>query len=480
MDLRAISSLCALHIYEGLREGLSLFSGPSRVALLYCPRKHSRMRIFDPQNLLEGHEPKLWELYLDSEEWRMESTEKEYSPLSIYPVPLPDLGLAGLISKGGRSGSMFYQRWFTEHHPDMCSVGPTIRWLEHAVWLLSHDVGSETACYIGTSGYVLREYATHAVRDYIVDQLNMTMGMDMHMRIYPILDAVLKISKTAEEGAWPLGEMLFVEKGFLPDIHFLVRFPEYERPNLDNEKHVRKILQAVEGSDRKLISEGRYIIGIAKGPFPEYHLLADFRAGHGFLWLSGEKVCSFFDGTYQSTTRRAKLVQLEEILIDHGIAFPPGEPGLFQIISTIVHHAEDSKCGCTLVIDLNETPLEIAGQTLDEPLDLQDPTLLDLTCALSLLDGALHITGKRSLEAFACILDGRFVRGEDRARGARFNSALRFTAVHKNIVVIVVSADRPVSIIQEGVELNAQCQLKPVSACLPSPPRLSRWIEGRT
>jgi hypothetical protein len=46
--------------------------------------------------------------------------------------------LAGLISCGGRSSSVFFQMWFTDHHPDMCSIGPTERWLEHAAWRFSH------------------------------------------------------------------------------------------------------------------------------------------------------------------------------------------------------------------------------------------------------------------------------------------------------------------------------------------------------
>ena len=38
-----------------------------------------------------------------------------------------NLQLAGLISLGGRSAVVCYQMWFTEHHPDIRSVGPTER-----------------------------------------------------------------------------------------------------------------------------------------------------------------------------------------------------------------------------------------------------------------------------------------------------------------------------------------------------------------
>jgi hypothetical protein len=474
MKNKALGRLRAFHIFEGLCEGLSLFSGPSRVALIYASKAESPVKIYDPQDLLRGHEPKLKELYLDTGKWREQISGIRNKGFE-QPRIEQNLELTGLISRGGRSASVFYQMWFTEHHPDMCSIGPTERWLEHAVWLLSYEAASESTVDIGTSGCVLREYATHAVRDYIVDELNFVLGMDIQMRIYPILDAVLGISRTLEEGAWPSGTLVFAEPRTLAEVPFLARFPDFEQPAIRNFKHVRKLLQAVENSERNLISDGKCIIGIGTGEIAKCHVTADFRGGCGFLGLNGNPVCSFFDGRFHSSTRKAKLVQLEEILIESDLDLSD-QSALFKIISEIVHNAEDHKHGCTLVVDLNEPPMEISGQRLEQPLDLRHRHLLDLSKSLSMLDGALHIGADLKLYRFACILDGRAIRGEDRARGARFNSALRFTAEHRNLVVIVVSADRPVSVIQEGVELNAQCEWKSVSARLPSPPTLAEWI----
>lgn len=477
MNEVTIARLCALHIFEGLREGLSLFSGASRVAMIFAAREHSRVRIYDPQNLLRGHEPILKEIYLDSDQWRRPIPDMYGSGFSNQPHPVGDLQLAGLISRGGQSKTLFYQMWFTEHHPDMCSVGPTQRWLEHAIWLLANDVVSENAVYTGTSGYVLREYATHAIRDFIVDELNKLIGMDIQLRIYPILDAAIGISKTLEEGTWPSGKLVFVDQSYMPDGNFVIRFPEYERPNLDNHKHVRKLLQAVEQSDFMLVSDGKCIVGISSGEIPKSALTADFRRGHGHLYLNGNQICSFSDGRFHSSLRRAKLVLLEEILIESGIDPPSGKGSLLEIASEIVHFAEDKKYGCTLIIDLNEKPAVISGQHLENPPDLRDARMLELAKSLSMLDGALHIGRNRRLHGFACILDGRAIPGEDRARGARFNSALRFTSENRQIAAVVVSADRPVSVIQEGVELTAQCIWNPVSSRVPSPPTLEEWLE---
>jgi hypothetical protein len=53
---------CLGGILDGLREGLSHFSGPSRVAIIYKLRRDLPFFIIDQQNLLRGHEVKLKEL----------------------------------------------------------------------------------------------------------------------------------------------------------------------------------------------------------------------------------------------------------------------------------------------------------------------------------------------------------------------------------------------------------------------------------
>ncbi len=473
-----IGKISIFQIIESLQEALSHFSGQSRVAVIYADRPDSSLRIYDPHSLLRGHEPRLTEIYLTSDTWRDNNQQVRNLRHFSQPLPEPGLNLAGLISIGGRSSSIFYQMWFTEHHPDMCATGPTERWLERAVWLLAQDVVRNDADYTGESSYVIREYAPHAVRDCLVDELTRRIGMDIQLRIYPILDAVLGISRTMEEGLWPRGELVFMEPRTVSFLKFLARFPLNERPDLKKFKHVRKLLQAVEGSDRKLISDGNKIVGIAGSELSMVRLVADFRGGHGFLKLGDDPICSFSDGNFYSFTRRAKMVELEEVLLEAHFDPPHQAHDLFQTIADIVHYAEGQKFGCTLVIDMNPEPIQIAGQHLETPLDLRDPVILSLTKSLAKLDGALHISADLHIHGFACILDGRAVAAEDRSRGARFNSALRFTAEHERILVVVVSADRPVSVIKGGVKLTAGYDWSVPSARLTSPPLLSDWVQG--
>lgn len=469
---------CITETLEGLREGLTHFSGPSRAAVIYAITPDDPIYIFDPQNLLAGHEPKFKELYIDSDDWRTKCSitydKKKFSNL----IPEKNLGLAGLISYGGRSSAIVFQMWFTDHHPDMCTTGPTERWLEHAVYRFSHDMANEEELYTGISGSFLKEYATHAVRDFIVDEMNVVIGWDTRIRVYPILEAVLKISRTPEEGEWPRGKLMFVEKESISKMNFILELPEAERPILDNVKHIRKLLQSVEYSDLKLVATENTIIGITRESHPDFSISVDFKGRYGFLSMNDKPVCSFSDGHFQSTTHKAKLVQVEEALMDADMD-AENAAALFKIVAGIVHNAASHRHGCSIVVDLNDPPVFIMGHSLLHPLDLRNQENYDLAKSLSKVDGALHLGADLKLHGFACLMEGSYVPGENRARGARFNSALRFTAEHDNVIVIVVSSDTPVSVMMGGRVLKNKWKLETSLICnIPIP--LEKWVGAST
>ncbi|MBF0203164.1 MAG: DNA integrity scanning protein DisA nucleotide-binding domain protein [Desulfamplus sp.] len=456
--------LAIQNIYNGLVEGLSNFSQQSRVALIYAQHPSDQLRIYDPLKLLNGHGLRLKEIYFDDEAWRDTLCMRISRQSPEHFITLDNLQLAGIISFGGSSRSFFYQMWFTDHHPDMCSIYPTERWLEHAGWLMSQDFSMENIS-MGTSGHVLQNHAIHAIEDHIVDVRNRILGIDAKMLIKPILDTILKLSKTREEGYWPRGRLVFVDSEFLGSIHFLAKIQRLERPFTSNIKHVRKLMLSVEYSDRKLISDGNTIIGISDSPVPEYAVSVFFKGDYGFVEIAGEPICSFFDGTFHSTTRKAKLVELEELLLDFNMDAQQSTD-LFQVVSKLVHTAQNKRHGGGLVLDFNENPVNLSGHILAPPLDLRKEEYLDLASSLIKIDGALHIMSNCTLVGFGCLLDGKSISGENMARGARYNSALRFTAEHKQVIVVVVSSDRPVSIIYHGIELNAHCEWSPLKGYL--------------
>ena len=144
----------------------------------------------------------------------------------------------------------------------------------------------------------------------------------------------------------------------------------------------------------------------------------------------------------------------------------------------MIHKAGHSHYGSTVVIDMNEAPLVLSGHVLDPPLTLMDPDNYDLAAAFMRIDGAVQITPDAKIRGFGCLLDGQSVTWENMARGARYNSALRFSATTSKVIVVVVSADRPISIIYNGIELNGISRWKPIYQYMPEILTLKQHLHG--
>ena len=110
MDECIFAHRCIVETLEGLRDGLTQFSDPSRTAVIYSIKPDDPIQIYDPQNLLTGQQPKFKKLYIDTDDWGNKTAisydKKKFSNL----IPEKNLKLAGLISYGGCSSSVLYQR----------------------------------------------------------------------------------------------------------------------------------------------------------------------------------------------------------------------------------------------------------------------------------------------------------------------------------------------------------------------------------
>jgi len=96
--------LCITNILKGVAEGLSKYSNPSKVSLIFAAKEDDPVFVFDPQNILRGHESKLKEIFYDNhDEWWLGIKKKILDQPQGYMVPENDLALSGLISYGGCS-----------------------------------------------------------------------------------------------------------------------------------------------------------------------------------------------------------------------------------------------------------------------------------------------------------------------------------------------------------------------------------------
>jgi hypothetical protein len=464
---------CLRHVLEGLRRGLCKFSGPTRTAVIYTINPQDPLRILDPQDLLREHKAGIKAYYMDTDEWRHSLPKPDRTLFDQHPVQC--LELPGVLSLGRYTHGSAYQMWFTNRQADLCSPGPIYRWLEFALAQLDQSFTVQDSLSVESAGHLLQEMAVHAVHDHIVGECARITGSSPGFNVYNLLESIIQISKTPEEGAWARGHLGFVEPSDISQIHFLIRFPKAERPLLENYKHVRKLLQTVERSRRTLVSDGKFIIGITIDDLPPPDLCCEFRGRHGMLILDGIPVCSFSDGAFQGANRKPNLITLQEALRQWPLT-REHRNNLFNGITRIVAAAGEEKYGCTIVIDPSNPPLHLSGQGLETPIGLDPDENLSLAAALAKVDGALHIDRNLRLRAFACLMDGPSLQTEDRARGARYNSALRFTVKHPDLLVVVVSSDRPVSVIQNGADLS-QPQVWPIiPTSLRIPPTLVHWL----
>ncbi len=460
-------------VIEGLRRGLSRFMGQSRVALLLSNQENGPIFVFDPHGLLSSYKSELKQFYIDSQEWR------QHPPFSAgagsaYNCTGPVL--PGLISCGRQSSAVSYQMWFAAAHPALCSDGPIEEWLAKASWILAHELAVGTSLFTSSATHTLESYGRYAISDYLLFQLRKILRGEPGFRPEDILSSIASISTTYEEGKLATGSLVFVSSKTLASLDSIVRFPDGTGPSIKDHKHARKLLTMVERTDRFLISDGQTILGIGSGPVPESAVAARFRHGHGEVSLGQKLICTFLEGEFSGLGRMPQLQELQAS-ISRKLNDPTSGSQLLHGIANLVQVAQDLGHGCTIVVDFGSPMRSIPGQTLEQPLLLSDS--VDLVEGMSRIDGALHLDSSGRLHAFACLLDGKAVEGEDRARGARYNSALRFTADCQQSLAVVVSADGPVAILEGGRQIN----LPPVWAARDSvymePPTLDAWLVGK-
>ncbi len=467
---------CIHETSSGLRLGLGEFSGTCRTAFIFKLRRNTPAFIYDPDNLLRDHELKLKQLYQDKGKSFL---NPDRMAISHFSDILEDrtIRMDGLLAYGGRSGSVYYQVWLAEHQPEICSPLPIIMWLKYAFVRFSHDIANQEQLYTGISGHFLKEYGFQAVfhtLDYLLSTYQLTF-LEFHLQ--EILEAVLGVSKTYEEGVLPNGRLVFVNPQRLRQMSFSARFAENEKPRMAHFKHVRKLLQAVENTDYRMICDGLSVHGYSMDTLFCPYITADYCGKTGFLYYNDMLVCSFTDGKFYSTTQQAKLVELEEILLDYEME-QDQRSDLFHHVRQIIHYAQKNNFGCSLLIDFSDFPLKVSSQKLAVPIKLEGN--ISLIGNLAKVDGALHIYKDISLQGFACLLDGESIQWEDRSRGARYNSALRFTSKHHDTVILVVSSDqRPVATIYQGMELNSRVSLPSSQHFQDKPIKLDEWFHTK-
>lgn len=447
-------------IINGLQRGLNKFCGATRIALIIAVKADDELLVYDEDDLLLSHRIRLQELYANSTAWKENKTENgRLEDVSI----LPDLHLPGILSKGATSESVFYQRWFVERLPNLAHEGPIYSWLEDAAYEMCIDFESGDKEWNNYTYAALADNALTAVVDYLYEVKEWLLEhRGLHLpNPFPVVEAITHISVAREEGERASGKITFIDRQQLD--HHLKYHMQLDvapggtgsLPSLINTKHVRKLLTLC-GSERSLLSDGEDIIGIAdlREPIPENSIVAEFRHGRGEIRVGPQLVCTFADGELFGDSGSTNLSDVFRLLSQR-TQEPHLRERLIRCLESIMKSSKQERHGCTIIIDFHEPIERLPGEYLREPIN--GVTNQDLVSAMAKIDGALHLSPKAELIGFACLLDGEASPNEDRSRGARYNSGLRFSAKkgQEETIVIVASEDGPISVFERGLDISA-------------------------
>ena len=272
--------------------------------------------------------------------------------------------------------------------------------------------------------------------------------------VHTLYEAICELSAARYEGESKKGRMVIAAQDH-PNIESVVQF---DNPvSLTSTKAARKIFEVVTPG-LVALSEGTRIQGLGRlrGPYDgrredlfvvdlvSHHVWQLSHAGHVLMRVQyGQPslpVQPVDEGKLSSTISRIfKDIEKEDVarLRMQVLAATRQRHGTLLVISD--HAAEEAKrlaAQSTLV-----RPVELTGEGVE---------------ALSAIDGALLFDPRGKCHAIGVILDGLASEKGTSARGARFNSAVRYveTATRQfahRVMAVVVSEDGPIDIIPELV-----------------------------
>ena len=469
--LKCIATFEAL---RGTWEGLSEFlCRPTRVAVVFAEKENDPLRVFDYQGLLKENKASISAFFSSRNNWST-STAIRGRPfhmaqnLSTKALNIP-------CSVAMHSDPMFYQCWIAEHAENVCSTGVVTRWLQNAAWILSHDIAwiRHTGAAPETTEDSLRHHSRQAVRQHIGGVMHSRLGCDPRINVLKVLDAILGLSLMVEEGIKAGGRICFAENDTLDESRLTASFSLNGRPTLNAYKHLCKLMPLSILDDLCLVADSERVIGVGLiDDLAENTILAEFRGGGGTISLPEGEVCSFSNGHLYGIRRKPSFDNLPKALESARVE-ERHRATICKVIASIVTQAVEHEHGCLIVVDDQK---RTKGHRLSVPLDLTNSNNVDLACQMSIVDGALMIEPPCSLISFGAILSGDANEKEDPSRGARFNSAIRYTSSNSKSVVVVASEDGHVSIVFDGSEYGAVKHQTTINEIDTEPSLLEEWF----
>jgi DNA integrity scanning protein DisA with diadenylate cyclase activity len=250
------------------------------------------------------------------------------------------------------------------------------------------------------------------------------------------LSSCTNVARTYYEGAAGIGTLVLASRNH-PSLDHAVGFNK--TPKLRTTRAARKLLQlASRGFALHTDSEMLYGLVKVKGynPSEENLFTVRFLGHHHWQVLHAEQV--LMEVKYGQPYLPKPPFDEIKLKKDLSRIFRKLTEKHIHRILGLVREAEKEKHGTMLMISegAKSESNRLAGQGMPITPKLLNPELLR---NLTPIDGAVLLNPKGVCYAIGVILDGMATDAGDSARGARFNSAIRYvmTTKHKSLAVIV-------------------------------------------
>ncbi|EOO33248.1 hypothetical protein IIU_03360 [Bacillus cereus VD133] len=271
------------------------------------------------------------------------------------------------------------------------------------------------------------------------------MSLKFHGDYFNLFEIFNLISSQYYEGGESNGRII-ISNNDHPSINQTLKFSS--PIDLSNHKAIRKLLEMTSG-DISLLANGNEVYGMGNlinyDSLDEDLFIIDFKKH--FTWELKYSDSVLMVVEYRQP-RLPKERMDKELFFDHLIrTFSNINENDVNVMWDAILAATEQKHG-TMVVITNKAAEEadrLNGQCINiEPINLNTEVMRLVTT----IDGAVLLDPNGKCHALGVILDGRATDKGDPARGARYNSALRYLDTQENeCLIVVVSEDGDINLI---------------------------------
>ena len=251
-------------------------------------------------------------------------------------------------------------------------------------------------------------------------------------------ETINKASSLTYERSRAKGQLAFANRG---NLTAKLEFTFQDPVGLHKSRTIRKLLELTDESTA-LLADSRYVYGLGNYTHDPNWALVTVK-GHA-EWTLGVNDTELVKVKNEHATLPQQVLSKDTFMDVARRKVDADDP---ELIWHICQCALESGHGTTIVV--SKDPVSEVKRLGQEALAIE-PVSLDPEAVVRLgrVDGATLLGPDGTCYAFGMILDGRSDSSGDRARGSRFNSALRYQKTSEiGTMVIVISDDGTANII---------------------------------